>query len=248
MRQYELDRYISTTLSDEIQHHGVLGQKWGVRRYQNADGSLTAEGRERYSNYANDRKRSAKIVTGKYGDTYNEKREKQLDRSIDKEARKAASRFTEKGRMKSFAVLRELDTRRNVDAQGYTHEKTDKRTKTNPDGWKYVRNNDKAKRDSDLQDIITARGLSRSEKRELIKAFIYSGPKDTRSSKWFGEVLNEANKKYPLPKDTDYQSVYDTPNFAKWEYHVDTAGYGVNKRYDSRKRTTLAKYKRSKSK
>ncbi len=29
-------------------HHGVVGMKWGVRRYQNADGSLTAEGRHHY--------------------------------------------------------------------------------------------------------------------------------------------------------------------------------------------------------
>lgn len=34
--------------SDELQHHGILGQKWGIRRYQNADGSLTTEGRIRY--------------------------------------------------------------------------------------------------------------------------------------------------------------------------------------------------------
>lgn len=30
-----------------IAHHGIKGQKWGVRRYQNYDGSLTAAGRER---------------------------------------------------------------------------------------------------------------------------------------------------------------------------------------------------------
>lgn len=30
-------------------HHGIKGQKWGVRRFQNSDGSLTPAGRERYS-------------------------------------------------------------------------------------------------------------------------------------------------------------------------------------------------------
>ena len=33
---------------DELSHHGILGQKWGVRRYQNNDGSLTAKGKKRY--------------------------------------------------------------------------------------------------------------------------------------------------------------------------------------------------------
>ena len=32
----------------DLRHHGIKGQKWGVRRFQNSDGSLTAAGRKRY--------------------------------------------------------------------------------------------------------------------------------------------------------------------------------------------------------
>lgn len=39
--------YYST---NELYHHGILGQKWGVRRYQNPDGTLTPEGKARYFN------------------------------------------------------------------------------------------------------------------------------------------------------------------------------------------------------
>lgn len=33
---------------NELMHYGIIGQKWGIRRYQNEDGSLTALGREHY--------------------------------------------------------------------------------------------------------------------------------------------------------------------------------------------------------
>ena len=34
-------------MKNELYHHGIKGQKWGVRRFQNKDGTLTAEGRQR---------------------------------------------------------------------------------------------------------------------------------------------------------------------------------------------------------
>lgn len=35
--------------SDELCHYGIRGMRWGIRRYQNSDGSLTTAGRNRYS-------------------------------------------------------------------------------------------------------------------------------------------------------------------------------------------------------
>lgn len=33
-----------------LAHHGILGMKWGIRRFQNEDGSLTPAGKKRYAN------------------------------------------------------------------------------------------------------------------------------------------------------------------------------------------------------
>lgn len=49
LKDYECShKYMTNT--DYLMHYGVVGQKWGVRRYQNPDGSLTEEGKQRYLN------------------------------------------------------------------------------------------------------------------------------------------------------------------------------------------------------
>lgn len=50
---------------DVICHHGILGMKWGIRRYQNKDGSLTATGKKRYYRYPNDTGDLGNILTDK---------------------------------------------------------------------------------------------------------------------------------------------------------------------------------------
>lgn len=69
---------IQTVYSDELYHHGIKGQKWGVRRWQNPDGSLTEEGKRHYGvNDLNARDRS--MLKGKTS--------KEIQKMANREAR-----------------------------------------------------------------------------------------------------------------------------------------------------------------
>ena len=48
--------------SNELYHHGIKGQKWGVRRFQNKDGTLTPDGKKRYNDDVEGPKKKKKTV------------------------------------------------------------------------------------------------------------------------------------------------------------------------------------------
>ena len=58
---------------DELYHHGIKGMKWGVRRYQNSDGTLTPAGKKRIS------KQYERVAKKVEEDTANSHRKRWLD-------------------------------------------------------------------------------------------------------------------------------------------------------------------------
>lgn len=85
---------------NEMYHHGILGMKWGVRRYQNKDGSLTPAGQKRLE------KKDAKWAHKNY-EKLTAKARKDVSRELDQYADQLLrdpSSVTSKGKISSSAI------------------------------------------------------------------------------------------------------------------------------------------------
>ena len=83
----------------ELRHHGIKGQKWGVRRFQNKDGSLTPNGKKRYG--ADDYKNTLDKVNsaGKIVDEvrkYNNSAQKSSNPDMERRIRKSINNMSDK--------------------------------------------------------------------------------------------------------------------------------------------------------
>lgn len=119
-------------VNNELTHWGIKGQKWGVRKYQNKDGSLTPAGKQRYgskenfeSQYNEDvktgLKATKKVVDGSKDLTRASKeREGERNRKRQREADKALEEAVrDKARSMTDQELRDAVNRLNME-ENYT--------------------------------------------------------------------------------------------------------------------------------
>lgn len=184
---------------DYLDHHGIQGQKWGVRRYQNEDGSLTAAGKRRIK----------------------QEFSKRLDSDIEYE-KKLNSELSKKGivRNKNGTVLKKNSTLGRYSTNNNEENKGNKYAYLTDDDKKYYRNmasnnllgaknhdkiyNYKLKNTSDLK-IAEGEDVAN----HLVKAY---GDKQVKSLwKEYNNIniRNNYDKIYSLSKNDDTKWMYD---------------------------------------
>lgn len=211
--------------SDELYHHGIKGQKWGIRRFQNPDGTLTEAGMKRYNEYSN-REYSAYKNDEKY-DSYDaevSRLGKELHSKVTSKMGKVISdiydsdfssyngkykkqyeKAVSEGKKLSEDASKKYETLKAQDAVDHPSAKGIKKLFTDID-----------KERSDSRKRINEAYESSDEYKKLEANNAYVKElKKKMSGEWKDKTINEILKEVPESKK---DSVWETLRFGWWEY------------------------------
>lgn len=95
----------SYNYSDELYHHGIKGQRWGIRRYQNKDGTLTPAGKKRAAKLESEYE---KVTGKKMGSSSSSNSKKSMKEMTDAELKSRTDRM--------IAEKNYLEAKKNLDS------------------------------------------------------------------------------------------------------------------------------------
>lgn len=163
-----------------LQHYGVLGMKWGVRRYRNEDGSLTSAGKKRQKSERSDSKWTNSKAVKKYDELDTKKRAYKQTKKAYNKARNNALRSSVAA-YSPFEKHREASkTRRNIANEKANDMNTAKQAYKNIK--KEIRENATPEQKANRGAKQAARGLSTIGKTYIVDQTIFGGA-GTRATK-----------------------------------------------------------------
>lgn len=169
---------------NELYHHGIKGQRWGVRRYQYADGSLTPAGLKRYSNSgsSNTASKVTRMMSMKVKDVTNTAKTQITGRQYVDGYLKKGTTFSRIQTYKDFEKFAFYATYKKADSDKYMG-LFGKNLKTRAAG-EAKRAEKKSNATGDLEDIANAKALR--EKSDNMKIY---------------QLKLESTKKLKVPSD-----------------------------------------------
>lgn len=148
--------------SDELVHWGIKGQKWGIRRYENEDGTLTEAGKKRY---ARAEKIASREKISKEQMKSNAKRRAAVGAVIGSSAAQLASRASIKNQFKDATTDKFFEVNSTDDIAGYTNKDYERAfTRTGKPMWYYNSTNNPTGRMQVVDGSGTITGITKAFK------------------------------------------------------------------------------------
>lgn len=229
----------SYNYSDELYHHGIKGQRWGIRRYQNKDGTLTPAGKKRAAKLEAEYE---KVTGKKMGDTSQTSSKKSMKEMTDAELKARTDRM--------IAEKNYLEAEKNLKAVTPEHVSLGKKlvkeysptvikTVWNDIGKKYVENKlgiegpkmtESQKLKQKAEDLENAKKIANAE--DFFKKRSERKKEESKTETYSGTV--EGNGTSSKKKsDTKFTKRNDDPIDVNWKDVTDNA-YNSGKDYVNR--------------